>query len=220
MRPMTRQTCLPSLGGVPASRRKPFSLPTGGPRERIERAAYDLFSRHGIRAVGVDTIAAQAGVAKMTLYKNYPSKEALALAFLGQREERWTRAWLQREVERRGGTAADKLLAVFDVFDKWFRRADFEACAFARVLLEGDMHAHPVRRATLRHIGNIRSFLERLARDAGVSDADGFARQWQILMMGSIVFAYAGDLDAARRAKAVGLRLLGELAVPRKGRRP
>lgn len=177
-------------------------------RERLDRTAYELFSRHGIRAVGVDTIAARARVAKMTLYNNYASKDELALAFLREREERWTRAWLQAEVERRGGTPADRLLAVFDLFDVWFRRADFEACSFAKVLLEHDERDHPVRRAAVRHMGNIRSFIARLAGEAGVADPDEFARQWQILMVGSIVAAYAGDRDAARRAKAVGLRLL------------
>ena len=175
----------------------------------MERTAYELFSRHGIRAVGVDTIAARAGVAKMTLYKNYPSKDELALAFLRNREERWTRGWLQGELERRGGTPGDKLLAVFDLFDEWFHRADFEACSFTKVVLEYDEHGHPVRRAAVGHIANIRSFIWRLAGDAGVSDPDEFSWQWQILMIGSIVSAYAGDLDAAQRAKAVGRRLLG-----------
>lgn len=188
---------------------KPGSQRPGGARERLERTAYELFARHGIRAVGVDTIAARSGVAKMTLYRYYPSKEELALAFLRDREERWTRAWLEEEVERRGRTPGDKLLAVFDLFDEWFRRADFEACPFAKVVLEHDEPGHPVRRAAVRHIGNIRSFIRRLAGDAGVSDPDGFAWQWQILMIGSMVAARAGELDAARRAKAVGLRLLG-----------
>lgn len=190
-------------------RRKPGSRRPPSPRERLQRTAYELFSRHGVRAVGVDTLAAQAGVAKMTLYKNYPSKDELALAFLRDREERWTRAWLQGEVERRGRTPADRLLAVFDVLDEWFRRADFEACAFIKVLLEHDERRHPVRRAAVRHMGNIRSFIRRMAGEAGVADPDAFAAQWQILMAGSIVAAYAGELDAARRAKAVGVRLLG-----------
>ncbi len=197
------------MATVRSSHRDPGSLHPASPRERIERTAYELFSRHGIRAVGVDTIAARAGVAKMTLYKNYPSKDELALAFLRDRGEIWTRGWLQREVECRGGTAGDKLLAIFDLFDEWFRRADFEACAFARVLFEHE-RGHPVRRAAVRHIGNIRSFIRRLADDAGAGDPDGFARQWQILMLGSIVAAYAGDPDAARRARAVGLRLLAD----------
>ena len=100
------------------------------------------------------------------------------------------------------------MLAVFDVFDKWFRKADFEACSFARALLEQHDRAHPVRAAAVRHIETIVSFIEQLAEDAGVRDADGFARQWQMLMMGCIIAAYAGDLDAAKRAKKAALLLL------------
>jgi AcrR family transcriptional regulator len=196
------------MGARQPSRRKTPSKRIAGPRERIERTAYELFSRHGVRAVGVDTLAARAGVAKMTLYKHYPSKDKLALAFLQRREELWTRAWLQAEVERSDGTARDKLLAMFEVFDKWFQRQDYEACAFVRVLLEHSAAGHPVRRAAARHISNVRSFIKRLAADAGVRDVDGFARQWHILLFGSIIAAYAGDREAARRAKAVGLHFL------------
>src|SRR5438876_7849883 len=181
-------------------------------RERIDRTAYELFSRHGIRAVGVDTISARSGVAKMTLYRHYPSKNDLALAFLRRREELWTRSWLQQEVERRARKPAERLLVVFDVFEKWFQRRDFEGCSFIKVLLEHDRE-HPARKATEVHIETIRAFLRRLAADAGVSDADAFARQWQMVMMGSIVAAYAGDRDAARRAKEIGLLLLARAGI-------
>jgi len=185
----------------------PASRPASA-RERIDRTAYELFSRYGVRAVGVDTISARSGVAKMTLYRHYPSKEELALAFLRRREELWTRSWLQQEVERRGRAPAERLLAVFDVFDKWFRRSDFEGCSFAKVLLEHSDPGHPVRKAAEAHIETIRAFLRRLAADAGVRDVDTFARQFQMVMMGSIVAAYAGDRDAARRAKELGSALL------------
>ena len=184
-------------------------------RERIDRTAYELFSRHGIRAVGVDAVIAGAGVAKQTLYRHYPSKNHLALAFLRRREELWTRTWLQREVERRGGTPGEKLLAIFDTFDKWFRRPDFEACSFARILFEYADRGHPLRAATVHHLRTIRLFISQLARDAGVRDVDSFARQWQILMMGSIVIAYVGDRVAARRA-----RKMGELLLARNGIAP
>jgi len=182
-------------------------------RERIDQTSYELFSHHGIRAVGVDTVAARSGVAKMTLYRHYPSKDKLALAFLRRREELWTRAWLQTEVERRGRTPGEKLLTVFDVFDKWFRRSDFEACSFTKALLEHGDPRHPVRNAAQAHIKSIRVFLKQWAADAGVRDADGFAKQWQMLMMGSIIAAYAGDQDAARRAKQVGALLLAHEGV-------
>jgi len=195
------------------SRRSAGTRGDSDTRERIDRTAYALFSRHGVRGVGVDTLAARAGVAKMTLYHYYPSKDDLALAFLRRREDLWTHSWLRDEVERRGGTARDKLLAIFDVFDAWFRRADFEGCAFTRVLIEHDRRADPVRKAAVRHMAAIRSFITLLADSAGVRDAEGFSRQWQILMAGSIVLALAGDTDAAQRAKAVA-QLLLERAAP------
>jgi len=177
-------------------------------REQIDWAAYELFSRYGVHAVGVDTLAARAGVAKRTLYKYYPSKNELVLAFLRRREEVWTRSWLQGGVERAAVTPAQRLLAIFDVFDEWFRREDFEACSFIKVLLEHAESGHPLRKASQRHIDTLRLFIRGLAVEAKVPHHEEFAKQWQILMMGSIVAAYAGDLDAARRTKAMGTLLL------------
>ena len=93
-----------------------------GGRERILDTAYELFSRHGTRAVGVDRIIADAGTAKMTLYRHFASKDELVLAFLAEREERWTRGWLQAEVERRAQQPRERLLAIFDVFGAWFEQ--------------------------------------------------------------------------------------------------
>jgi AcrR family transcriptional regulator len=188
--------------------RHPSATRSIGARERIDRTAYQLFSRHGIRAVGVDTLAARAGVAKMTLYKHYPSKDELALAFLRRREELWTRSWLQRDVERMGRTPGAKLLAIFDVFDKWFRRPDFEGCSFVKALLEHGDRGHRVRIAAVRHLDTIRTFVRQLAEEARMRGPDGFARQWQMLMVGCIVAAHAGDRDAAKRAKKAGRLLL------------
>lgn len=179
-------------------------------RERIIRTAYALFSRWGTRAVGVDTVIAQAGVAKMTLYRNFASKEDLILAFLQRREKRWTRDWLQAEAERRADTPGGRLLAIFDVFADWFGRADYEGCAFVTTLLEVDDPSSPVHRASVQHLANIRTFLSELAAEAGVSDSDAFARQWHILMKGSIVTAQEGDREAAERARQLGALLLAQ----------
>ena len=204
------------MAAVHPGRHKSFSLPPA--RERIDRAAYELFSRHGVRAVGVDAVVARADVAKKTLYLHYPSKKKLALAFLRRREELWTRAWLQEGVNRRARRPADRLVAVFDLFDSWFHRSDYEACAFIRVLFEHDDPAHPIRKSTEDHIRTIRDFVRQLAEEAHVRDPDGFARQWQIVMMGSIIAAYAGDRDAARRAKKLGVLLLADAGIRSRGR--
>jgi AcrR family transcriptional regulator len=203
------------MAAVHPGQHKPFPLPRA--RERIDHAAYELFSRHGVRAVGVDAVVARSGVAKKTLYFHYPSKEKLALAFLQRREELWTKAWLQEGVNRRARRPADRLLALFDIFNSWFHRSDYEGCAFIRVLFEHDDPAHPIRKSTEDHIRTVRDFVRQLAEEARVRDPDGFARQWQIVMMGSIIAAYAGDRDAARRAKKLGVLLLADAGIRSRG---
>jgi AcrR family transcriptional regulator len=180
----------------------------GTGRERILETAYELFSREGTRAVGVDRIIAESGAAKMTLYRNFASKDDLIMAFLERREERWTRGWLQAEATRRGATPGARLLAIFDVFGEWFAREDFEGCSFINVMLELADAADPVRQASVGYLSAIRDFLRCLAEEAGVEDPDGFARQWHILMKGSIVAAAEGDREAAARARELGELLL------------
>jgi AcrR family transcriptional regulator len=182
--------------------------PPATARERLMAVAYELFSRRGIRAVGVDTIVAQAGVAKMTFYRHFPSKEDLVLAFLQRREQLWTHQWLEDEVKRRSRAPNERLLAIFDVFHDWFQRDDFEGCSFINVLLETFDQGDPARAATTVHLANIRVFLRGLAEEVGVAEPDDFARKWHILMKGSIVAAGEGDRLAARRAREVGRLLL------------
>jgi len=177
-------------------------------RDRILDAAYELFSRAGVRAIGVDTITAEADVAKMTLYRNFASKNDLALAFLELREERWTRGWVQAQATARAESPAGRLLAIFEIFSEWFARDDFEGCAFVTSLLEFDDAQDPVRRACVIHLANIRAFVCELATEAGVAEPARFAAQWHILMKGSIVARHEGDRDAALKARELGMLLL------------
>jgi AcrR family transcriptional regulator len=179
-------------------------------RERILDTAYELFSSRGVRGVGVDEVVERAGVAKATLYKHFPSKDALVLAFLDRREQRWTLDWVVVESERRGSTPRERLLAIFDLFDEWFRRDDFEGCSFINVLLEFGDREHPLGRASASYLENIRSVLRARAVEAGVRDVDDFVKAWHILMKGSIVTAAEGDAEAAQRAKAMGRLLLDD----------
>jgi AcrR family transcriptional regulator len=179
-----------------------------GARDRILDAAYDLFSRNGIQAVGIDAIISRSGVARQTLYRHFESKQDLVLAFLELREQEWTQRWLQGEVGQRADAPAARLLAIFDVFDEWFTRADFEGCSFINVMLEHADPHDPVHRASVSYLAGIRRFLEDLAREAGIPDAREFACQWHILMKGSIVAAGEGDREAARRARRIGAMLL------------
>jgi AcrR family transcriptional regulator len=186
---------------------KPVPIAELSVAERILETAHELFSRRGIRDVGVDEIIERAGVAKATLYRHFASKDQLVVAFLEDREQRWTVDFIEAEAKRRGATPEEQLLAIFDAFDEWFRREDFEGCSFINTLLE--MRArHPAGKASIHHLENIRSLVRRLADEAGVPDADSFAESFQILMQGSIVSAARGDFDAAHRARAMARSLL------------
>lgn len=174
------------------------------------RAAYDLFSRQGTRTVGVDAVIGEAGVAKMTLYRNFASKDDLILAFLERRETLWTVGWVRAQSQRRGETPVQRLLAIFEIFGEWFAQPDFEGCSFITTLLEVANRDSAVRQASVRHLANIRSYLFDLAAQAGVADPDSFARQWHILMKGSIIAGAEGDTHAAARARELGILLLAK----------
>jgi AcrR family transcriptional regulator len=178
-------------------------------RERILESAYELFSRRGVRDVGIDELIAGAGVAKATLYSHFPSKDDLVVAFLERREQRWTLAFVETEARRRGTTPEERLLAIFDVFDEWFHRDDFEGCSFIKLLFEMGAE-HTAGRASVHHLETIRSMVETLAQEAGLRDRAAFARSCHLLMEGSIVAAAAGDAGAARRAQAMARALVDQ----------
>jgi AcrR family transcriptional regulator len=202
---------------VPAMETDDTVLPPGQPRdplraegarERILETAYRLFSRHGVHAVGIDRVIAEADVAKATLYHHFASKEALVIAFLELRHERWTVGWLQVEAERRAAHPRDRVLAIFDAFDEWFHHADFEGCSFINTLLEISDRASLVHREAVRHLAAIRDIIVNYAEQAGARSPLEVGAQLQIILIGTIVSARRGELDAARRARPLASLLL------------
>ena len=193
---------------MPQTRSQPAGTAVSA-RERILDASYELFSRRGIRAVGVNEVIERAGVATATLYRHFPSKDALVLAFLETRDQRWTHGLVEAEAHRRGSDPEERLLAIFDVLDEWFHRDDFEAGSFIKVLLELGPK-HPAGGASVRHLEQIRAIVRRLAEEAGLRDTDSFAHSWHILMQGSIVVAAEGDAQAARRGKSMARQLIDQ----------
>lgn len=180
---------------------------TPGARERILATSYRLFARRGVLGVGVDEVIERSRVAKATFYKHFPSKNDLVLAFLDRREREWTVGLVEAESQKRGETPEERLLAIFDVFDDWFRSDDFDGIAFITVLLEMG-RSHPLGQASIRHLAHLRAIVGARAAEAGLRDPEEFARSWQILMKGSIIAALEGDADAALRARAMAADLI------------
>jgi AcrR family transcriptional regulator len=185
----------------------PGAANLAGARERILLTAYELFRRHGVNAVGVDRIVAEAGVAKTTLYRHFRSKDDLVLAVLGRHEQVWRVGWLEPGVMRET-TPAARLLAIFDLFDDWFRQETYQGCLFVNTLLESRTEA--IRLEAAARLTGVRALVARLAEEAGVADPTEFALRAQILMWGAIVGALNGQVDAARSARAVAAILLEE----------
>lgn len=184
--------------------------PVTSARERILTAAYELFGRRGIRAVGTDEVIERAGVAKATLYRHFPTKNALVLAVLDRREQLWTIGLVETQSRLRGAGPEGQLLAIFDVFHDWFQDRDgFEGCSFVNVLLELGTD-HPAGQASVTYLDKLRDIVRKRAVAAGLADVDSFARSWHILMQGSIISAAEGDLDAARRAQQMARTLINQ----------
>jgi AcrR family transcriptional regulator len=161
-----------------------------------------------VRAVGIDEVITRASVAKATLYRHFPSKDELVLALLQQREELWTKEWVEAEARRRGSTPEEQLLAIFDLFDEWFREDDFEGCSFINVLLEkNDRETRPGRTSAVAPRKHPLDH-PNARRGGRTPGAAAVRHSWHILMKGSIVAAGQGDREAARRAQAMGRLLI------------
>lgn len=176
-------------------------------RERILDAAYELFSRQGVQAVGVDAVVAKSGTGKMTLYRHFKSKEILVLGFLKRRQTVWTKQWLLARLHAGSWSPEERLLAFFDVYQEWFDRNDFEGCSFVNALVECRAN-EIIRNAAVDYLSEIRSAAETLARNAGLIDVERFARQWNMLLMGAIIARLSGQLEAGIEAKPLGRLLL------------
>ncbi|CAH0190755.1 hypothetical protein SRABI83_01660 [Arthrobacter sp. Bi83] len=182
------------------------SVATVGTVDRILGTAYDLFSRRGIRDVGVNELIESSGVAKSTFYRHFPSKDDLVLAVLALRDQIWF-AEVVAEAQRRSGTPEEELLVIFDVFADWLGSGGYESNVFIKVLMEMGPD-HPLGRASVEYLARIRGHVQTLAEDAGLEHSDLFARAWHLLLKGSVISAMEGDEGAAELARQMAKCLI------------
>ena len=182
-------------------------------RDQLVDTALDLFRRHGFHATGIDRILAESGVAKMTLYNHFKSKNELILAALRRRDETF-RNWFMRATERRANTPGARLLAVFDALDEWIRGRDFSGCMFINASAEFASPDDPIHAAAAEHKRLVLAYIRDLAEAAGAEDAEALAQSLMLLMEGAIVMAHVtGRRDAAAQAKAAARTLLRDAGV-------
>jgi AcrR family transcriptional regulator len=166
---LSRQTCLITSG-------IPHAVATSYKRQQIVETAYALFKSAGFHATGIDRIIADADVAKMTMYRHFPSKDGLIVEVLRYRTER------------------------FDWYERWFRSTEFHGCLFAHALAEFGDARHPVFQAVAGHKDGLRQRLRSILEVKLPADrAESAATALFMLLEGATLLAQMGQGDGAIR---------------------
>ena len=179
-------------------------------RQRILETADRLFYQDGVRAVGIDRIIAQAGVAKMSLYKHFPSKDNLILAVLKYREE-GVLEFFRSAMERHGKKTNNPLRAFFAALKECFETPGFRGCAFQNAAAELADPAHPGTEFVRGHKRRFSEFLRGLVEETVGKAAARVAPAVALLVEGAVVTAVIqGTPDAADVARDAALKLVSE----------
>jgi AcrR family transcriptional regulator len=181
---MTARPAQPGSNGEDGSR---------APRERILIAATALFGRHGTARTGVDTIIAEAGVAKATFYRHFPSKEALLVAWLRSPQTRWfdhVRAAVERQVD--GAGPAELGAGLFIAIARWLEAGEYSGCPYLKFAVEtADSAGQRSAQECRAYLEEIRSYFQSIAGAAGHSQPGEASHQLQASLAGGITLGVA-----------------------------
>ncbi len=159
----------------------------GKPKRKLFETAARLFYRNGYRAIGVDTIAAESGIAKMTLYRHYPSKDELISAYLQESNERF---WNQfEEITAGASTPRRKLLVFFEALQEYVTSPACHGCPFLSVATEYPESGYSGHRIAFEHKNSVRARFRELSLEAGAHDPDQLADALILLMDGAYMSA-------------------------------
>jgi AcrR family transcriptional regulator len=176
-------------------------------RDRILDTAFRLFYARGIKAVGVDLIIAESGVAKATFYKHFPAKDELVLAYLDRVDDIWT-GQLHAAAEAAGPQPADQLVGLFDALTTACRREGYRGCAFINAAAEATPGT-PVHDRTVAHKQAVLAWIRELAVASGATDPEGLARALALLLDGGLADgALTADSETAAAARRTARALV------------
>ncbi|WP_329790536.1 helix-turn-helix domain-containing protein [Lentzea sp. DG1S-22] len=187
---------------------KPRRITLTPAAQRALEAAGRLFYERGIHAVGVDLIAAEAGVTKKTLYDRFGSKEQIVVEYLAGRDERW-RAFLDRYLESAGQDPVARVLAVFDASRDWSSEHSRKGCAMVNAHAEISDPAHPAHPIVVGQKEWMLALFTDLVREIAPERADGLGRTLLLLHEGALVAHGFGTFpDAVGLARDQAAELL------------
>jgi AcrR family transcriptional regulator len=157
------------------------------PKEKLFQTAARLFYQHGYRAVGVDTIAAESGIGKMTLYRHYPSKDDLIVAFLRDSDENFWQYFEQSTQD--APTPRGKLLAFFSALQNYTLSPECYGCPFINIAVEYPEPGYAGHQVAVEHKESVRTRFRQLASKAGASQPQALADSLLLLMDGAYMAA-------------------------------
>ena len=181
---------------------------TTTPKEKLFETAARLFYQHGYRAIGVDTIAAEAGIGKMTLYRHYPSKDDLIVVFLRQSDaDFW--GYFEQAIQNTS-TAREKLLAFFTALENYVTSPACYGCPFINVATEYPEPDYPGHKIAREHKERVRARFRNLAEESGASQPQALADALLLLMDGAYMAArmYGASPDNPASSVAEAARRL------------
>ena len=182
------------------------------PRQKLVSAATRLFCAYGISATGIDAVLREAGVAKMTLYKIFGSKDRLIEAVLEEEGQRW-RNWFLPALIAGTVTPRQKLDRIFPLLRQWFERDDFFGCPFINAVGEHDKNDARLRLLAIEHKSKILDAIATLAEGAGAKEPTQLSHQIGLLIDGAIVAVMVTRQPGLADTAATAARALIDAAV-------
>ena len=176
-------------------------------RERILDTAAEMFYRDGVRAVGIDAVIARSGVAKMSLYRNFPSKDVLVAAWLEERNRAFWQRWDRTEAACTGDPRA-QLEAILDMVAARVSYREWRGCPFLNTNTEFPEPDHPAHAVILANKRAVYDRLRSLATGAGAHDPDLLAQQLQLLIDGAYAIGQSLGPDGPAKTVASAGRVL------------
>jgi AcrR family transcriptional regulator len=181
------------------------------PKDKVFQTAARLFYQHGYRSIGVDTIAAESGIGKMTLYRHYPSKDDLIVAYLQNSNEIFWENFEQ--ITKNASTPRDKLLAFFESLQDYVKTPTCYGCPFLNVATEYPETNYPGHQVAIAHKQSVRSRFRELAKEAGAREPEILADQLFLLMDGAYMASrmFGVKNPASRLASAARMLINGQI---------
>ena len=172
------------------------------PKDRVFQTASRLFYQNGYRAIGVDTLAAESGIGKMTLYRHYPSKDDLIIAYLKDSDQLFWQNF--EEITKEAGSPPEKLLAFFEALQEYVTTSACYGCPFLNVATEYPEIDYPGHQVAIAHKQSVRARFLLLAEEAGAQSPEVLADQLYLLMDGAYMASrmFGPDNPAAHVAGA------------------